>query len=104
MSRKEELQKIVNTNADDKILFEDLIDEILFIENKLVELKKLPFISVNPRNNQQQRSTAAAKQYKEFLQQYTNCLKIIARSSGQNLDDSESPLRAWVNKKIKEGD
>lgn len=103
MSRKDELLKIINANEDNKVLFADLVDEILFIESKLDELKSYPFISVNPRNPMQQKVTPAAKQYKEFLQQYTNCLKAIARGSGQDLDDEESPLRKWSRQR-KSGD
>jgi len=92
MNRKDELLKIVGDNE----LFIRLIDEIIYIENQLVELKKYPFISINPKNPSQQKSTAAAKLYKEFLQQYNNSLKILARVSGQDENDEESPLRKWV--------
>lgn len=95
MSRKQELIKII----EDSTLFTQLIDEIIFIENQLVELKKLPFISVNPRNNAQQKATPASKQYKELLQQYLNCIKVLARASGQDMDDEESPLREWIRKR-----
>lgn len=97
MDRAEELKRILN---DDSGLFDKLIAEIIFIENQLVELRKLPFISINPRNSCQQKVTPAAKQYKELLQQYTNCLKIIAKSNGQDMEDEESPLRKWVKQKI----
>jgi hypothetical protein len=93
MDRKEELLKIIGTN--DKLIIQ-LVDEIIFVENQLIELKKLPFISVNPKNPQQQRSTPAAKQYKEFLQQYTNCIKVLARATGQDDKEEDSPLRKWA--------
>ena len=101
--RLEELKKIIksdNDGSDNQILLGNLLDEIIFIENQLVELKKLPFISVNPNNNAQQKATPASKQYKELLQQYINALKVIAKSSGQDLDNEESPLRKWVKKKV----
>ena len=103
MDRLEELKKIIksdNDGSDNQILLGNLLDEIIFIENQLVELKKLPFISVNPNNNAQQKATPASKQYKELLQQYINALKVIAKSSGQDLDNEESPLRKWVKKKV----
>lgn len=100
MNRVEELKKLISDNNDNTTLFDNLIDEIIFIENQLIELKKLPFISVNPRNKTQQKTTPAAKQYKELLQQYTNCLKIIGKVSGQDVDDDESPLRKWVKKRV----
>jgi hypothetical protein len=76
---------------------EQLIDEVVFIEEQLVELKKLPFISVNPKNPMQQKVTPAAKQYKELLQQYNNSLRLLYRLSGDMGEvEEESPLREWV--------
>lgn len=96
MSRKEELLEVIN---NDTTLI-PLIDEVIFLESQLVELKKLPFIRVNPNDSTQQKSTAAQKQYKELLQQYTNIIKIVARVSGIDENDEESPLRAWVKKYV----
>ena len=99
MDRLKELKKLIkngNENAEGQIIFDNLLEELIFIENQLIKLKQLPFISVNPNNKYQQKTTPAAKQYKELLQQYTNCLKIIAKASGQDLDDEESPLRKWA--------
>lgn len=103
MNRREELLKIVP--ADSLELVTDIIEEVVFLEGKLEELKKLPFIQINPKNNMQQRSTPAAKQYKEFLQQYINCLKMIEgiiyrdkRLEGDEIE--ESPLRKWFNSHV----
>lgn len=95
MDRKEQLLKIINDGNNVEV-YEQMIDEIIYIETQLIELKKYPFISVNPKNPVQQKSTAAAKLYKELLQQYNNCLKTLARATGQNETDEESPLRKWV--------
>jgi hypothetical protein len=63
----------------------------------MVELKKLPFINVNPKNPMQQKATPASKQYKEFLQQYNNCLRLLFRLSGDMGEtEEESPLRRWI--------
>lgn len=97
MNRKEELQNI----AGDNKALEPLIDEILFIEKRLEELKQLPFISVNPKNNALQKATPAAKQYKELLQQYTNCLKVILRTDTDE-GEEESPLRKWAKSRMKQ--
>lgn len=97
-NRKEELKKIIcKEHSENEIKALQLIDEILFMEEQLIELKKLPFISVNPKNPLQQKSTAAAKLYKEILQQYNNSLKLLFRLAG-DMDESEedSPLRKWV--------
>lgn len=96
MSRKDDLLKIIDNNE----LFINLVDELIFIENQLVELKKLPFIKINPKNSSQQKSTPAAKLYKELLQQYNNSLKVLARATGQDESDEESPLRKWVKSRV----
>lgn len=85
--------------TDDKT--RQLMDEIEFIEGQLVELKKHPFIKINPKNPTQQKTTPAAKLYKDLLQQYNNSLKLLLKAQGA-LDDQEeetSPLRRWLNER-----
>lgn len=96
--REAELKELVSDESIE--LISEVIDEIIFLENKLNELKKLPFIQVNPKNPAQQRNTPAAKMYKEFLQQYINCIKLVEsviykdkRLEGEEVE--ESPLRKW---------
>jgi ABC-type methionine transport system ATPase subunit len=98
-ARYSELLKIIPENSMDKV--KQLVEEVAFIEGQLVELKKLPFIQVNPKNPAQQRTTAAAKQYKELLQQYNNSLKLLLKVCGDigGDDDEESPLRKWVRER-----
>lgn len=100
MSRREELVKIVP--EDSLELVNSVIDDVVFLEGRLDDLKKLPFIQVHPTKPELQRSTPAAKQYKEFLQQYINCIKLIEyviykdkRLEGNEVE--ESPLRRWFN-------
>ena len=73
-----------------------LISHIAFIEMQLETLKQYPFISINPKNPALQRQTAAAKQYKEFLQQYNNCIKIMLSALGKVEAGEESPLRQYL--------
>lgn len=98
--RKAELMRLVleHGGAEAETKAEQLVDEIVFVEDKLVELKKLPFISVNPANPSKQKSTPAARLYKELSQQYNNNLKLLLRIVGDigGEKDGESPLRAWV--------
>ena len=99
MSRKEELIHIVcKDGMNNDVKAKQLVDEIVFIEEQLVELRKLPFININPKNPMQQKTTPAAKQYKELLQQYNNSLRLLLRLSGDMGGESEeeSPLRKWV--------
>lgn len=94
MERREELLKLVNDSNRTTVL--PLIDKMLFLENQLEQLEKLPMIKVNPENPMQQKSTPASKLYKEFLQQYTNVVKVISHMVGVENDQEESPLRKWV--------
>ena len=99
-NRRNDIIKIVPEDSLD--LITDVIDEVIFLEGKLEELKKLPFIEIHPKNTMKQRNTPAAKLYKEFLQQYINCIKVIEaviyrdkRLEGEETE--ESPLRKWFN-------
>ncbi len=104
MARRDELVALVP--SDSLELVNEVIDEVVFLEGKLVELKALPFIEVHPNNPMRQRNTPAAKMYKEFLQQYINCIKMIEyviykekRLDGDDVE--ESPLRKWFNEHSK---
>lgn len=97
-NRREELVNIIP--EDSLELVTSVIDDVIFLEERLTELKKLPFIEINPKNPMKQRSTPASKLYKEFLQQYINCIKMIEgviyrdkRLEGEQVE--ESPLRRW---------
>lgn len=98
MNRREELIKIIPEDSVE--LVSSVIDDVVFLEGRLQQLKKLPFIQVHPQDATRQRSTPAAKQYKEFLQQYINCIKMIEyviykdkRLESDQVEDS--PLRKW---------
>ena len=80
-----------------------LVEEIVFIEDRMTELKKLPFIRINPKDPEKQKSTPAAKQYKEYVQQYNNSLKLLLKLCGDLKDtEEESPLRQWLRRKGEE--
>ena len=98
MDRREELFSLLKGGTQDELKARQLIDEIVFLEQQMADLKKYPFISVNPRNPAQQKPTAASKQYKELLQQYNNSLRLLLRITGDIGGDAEeeSPLRAWL--------
>lgn len=96
MDRKNELLKL----AGDDVALTELVSKMLFLEKRLEELEKLPFIKVNPNNPEQQKTTPAAKQYKELLQQYTNCIKILSRAGNVDDTEDESPLRKWVKNHV----
>lgn len=103
MNRKTELLSLLKDGSQDELKARQLIDEIVFLEQRMTELKQYPFIAVNPKNPAQQKPTAAAKQYKEFLQQYNNSLRLLLRITGDigSEGDEESPLRAWLKSRAK---
>lgn len=78
MSRKEELKEIFkDVDENERRLVQPLIEEVIFLEVQMMDLKKLPFISYNPKNPVQQRKTEAAKLYKEHSQSYMNAIRIL---------------------------
>ena len=78
MTRREELDEIFrNVEDDQKQLVSRLLDEVVFLEDKMTELKKLPFINVHPKNSSLQKTTSAAKLYKECSQSYMNAIRIL---------------------------
>lgn len=97
MTRKEELLKIFDQIEDTKGIILPMIDDVVFLEQQLDQLRKLPFMKVNPDNPAQQKPTPAAKQYKELLQQYNNCVKILTGILRKDAPEEESPLRAFLN-------
>lgn len=100
MNRKKELANLFK-GLDEQNIIRPMIDDVVFLEDQLKELKKLPFIRVNPDNPAEQKPTAAAKQYKEFLQQYNNCIKILISVLNKNEVVEDSPLRQFLKEKLK---
>lgn len=94
---------------DEKKILEKVMEQVFFLEKRLDELKELPFLQVDSKNPAKQRSTPAAKMYKEFLQQYINCVKVIEAAvyREKRLDDDdgeESPLRKWFREQMESAD
>ena len=77
-NRREELNQIFKDIDKTEIqLIDKLLDEIVFLEEQMINLKKLPFIKINPKNQTQQKITPAAKLYKEHSQSYMNAIRIL---------------------------
>ncbi len=99
MERKAQLMKLLENNPNkDTLGF--LVDDIVFLEDKLNALKQLPFIRVHPDNPERQKHTPACRQYKELLQQYNNCLKILLHATNSTDEQADSPLRIWVKNQL----
>ena len=96
MGRKKELLKLVNNEPT----FIPLINEMVYLEETLDHLRDLPKIKVHPDDPSKQKATPAAKLYKEYLQQYTNIVRILMKATGTNEAEEDSPLRKWMNEHI----
>ena len=66
-----------HVDDDERELLTPLIEQVLFLEERMDELKEMPFIRVNPKNPLLQKTTPAAKVYKECMQSYMNAIRIL---------------------------
>lgn len=96
--REQLLSTCAGMDEAGKVLTRKIVDEMVFLEGRLDDLRTLPQIDVNPKNPARQRQTVAFKQYKELLQQYTNCVKVMLKVTGSADVEEESPLRTFLNK------
>lgn len=97
MTRREELDNIFkNIDSNEKMLINNLINEVIFLEEEMEKLKKLPFIKINPKNPAMQKVTPAAKLYKEHSQSYMNAIRILVSLSRKTEGEEESPLRKYL--------
>lgn len=94
--REKVLLSLFKDLDDKKEIIEPLISDVVFIEHRLKELRELPFIRVSKRDIAIQESTPASKQYKELLQQYNNCIKILDGMLSKNGEEDDSPLREYL--------
>lgn len=102
--RAQKLLEIARTAGEEEKAAE-LVEDIAFLELRLQELRKLPFLRIDPNNPERQRPTPASRQYKELLQQYNNSLKLFCKLCGDlREEESESPLRAWLKSREKNAD
>lgn len=93
MGRIEKLKKIFeNVDEDKREVITPLLDDVIFIEQRLAELRKLPMIRVHPKNPARQEVTPAGKQYKEHMQSYLNALKVLQTTLYRAGEAGESPL------------
>ena len=103
MNRTKDLRDVFKDIDEGKRkIIDNLIDEAVFLEGQMQELKKYPFIKFHPQNPNLQKITAAGKQYREFLQTYTNIIDKLARIYGrEEMGDEESPLRIFIKERMK---
>lgn len=92
MSRLDDLLDLVD--HDPKYL--KICEDAVFLEQMCDSLRNLPFIIVNKSNPGIQKTTPAARQYRECLSQYTNIIRVLMKATQTDESDADSPLRAWV--------
>lgn len=103
MSRTDELKNIFkDVDEGKRVIVSRLIDEAVYLEERLTELKQYPQIRIHPTNPSLQKITAAGKQYRELLQTYVNLMDKLCKYYGSDEIEEDSPLRAFM-KKVEQG-
>lgn len=100
MTRKETLYKIIDDLDENvQIIGYALVDRMLYLEENLLKLEKLPFIQVHPTNPFKQRELPARKMYIPLLQQYNIVIKSILKLVGINTgeDDSTAEFKKYLS-------
>ena len=103
-NNREEALRAIFQGIDDgmRSVIDPLITETAYLERELSRLRALPKIRIHPSDPQRQQTTPAAKLYKELLQQYTNCVKVLTVVLRREAPEKESPLRAWLEGRRKQ--
>lgn len=96
VTRREELNDIFkDIDENKKKLINPLLDNIAFLEKRMEELKKFPFIQIHPKDPTKQRPTTAAKLYKEHSQSYMNAIRMLySMINGHEVE--EDAVEKWL--------
>ena len=100
-SRRDILMEVFNEMDESRrTLAEKLIDEMVFLEDRMAECRQMAFIETNSKG--EQRMTPAWKIYKDCLSQYSNNVRILLNMTGkQGEEKKDSPLRAYFRELAK---
>ena len=104
MARYDDLLAAVCQDDADREVYEPLVKKAVLLEERMEYLESLPFIVVHPKDPTKQKTTAAHKQYKELLQQYSNIIRILGRVNVEDDSTAESPLRTWAKARAANAD
>lgn len=97
MTRLEELQAIFeNVDEDKAAVVNPLLPQVVFMEQRLDELKRLPHIRIHPKNTARQEITAAGKQYKELMQSYLNAVKVLQSTLSRYSVEEKDAFDEWL--------
>lgn len=98
ITRKEIILNLF-AKVDSKELIIKSVEDMLFLEDQLDSLRKLPHLKIHPEHPEIQKRTEAGKLYKEYLQQYNNIVKTLnSVLLKTDVDNEDSPLRAYFKK------
>lgn len=92
-------EQLFNSVENDETL-KPLIEQMVYLEDELENLKKLPKYRVHPNDITKQKLTVAGKLYKEYLQQYINVVKVVVKITGIDETEEDSPLREWLKNNV----
>lgn len=100
--RDELLEAFGELDEGRRLLAERLVDEMVFLEERMAECRECAFIEVNAKG--EQRQTPAWRIYKDCLAQYTNNVRVLLSMSGKDGEEKkDSPLRAYFRELAKNG-
>ena len=89
--------KDIFKNIDENMfkIISPLLPQVVFLEKRLDDLRNIPHLRIDKNNPSKQETTAAGKQYKELLQQYANCIKILQTTLyRQGTDEADELLKS----------
>ena len=95
--RLESLKAIFEkVDADKAEVISPLLPQVVFMEQRLEELKKVPHLRIHPKNPARQEITAAGKQYKELMQSYLNAVKVLQMTLSRYSVDEKDAFDEWL--------
>lgn len=95
--RLESLKAIFEkVDADKAAVVSPLLPQVVFMEQRLEELRKVPHIRIHPKNPARQEITAAGKQYKELMQSYLNAVKVLQMTLSRYSVEEKDAFDEWL--------
>ena len=95
--RLESLKAIFEkVDADKAAVVSPLLPQVVFMEQRLEDLRKVPHIRIHPKNPARQEITAAGKQYKELMQSYLNAVKVLQMTLSRYSVEEKDAFDEWL--------
>ncbi len=89
-----------NVDSNELALVDGIIDEVVFCEIEMEELRNLPFVVTKPGDSSRQKSTPAARLYKQYQAAYSNniriLLNVLRKVESDAADDLEKRLSEYL--------